>query len=214
MSIGNVIIVKLLNVPRELLQKFPVIAYSLLDGIAVMSLRPNLDSIRRKELNDDSRATVELPSVIHLVFDDGGTVYAPAESSGGATNFLVSHLNPYHFDSFEKFSNLVISLGLPDLRLPEQFWFPVQSVLTYRELEILNLVYQGYSSKQIAANLTVSPRTIELHRQNCSGKMGQITPELLEALFSTKVMQMYDWAIERNISVTKPRNYNGLAAVD
>lgn len=214
MSIGNVIIVKLLNVPRELLQKFPVIAYSLLDGIAVMSLRPNLDSIRRKELNDDSRATVELPSVIHLVFDDGGIVYAPGESSGGATNFLVSHLNPYHFDSFETFSNLVISLGLPDLRLPEQFWFPVQSVLTYRELEILHLVYQGHSSKQIAANLTVSPRTIELHRQNCSGKLGQITAELLEALFSTKVMQMYDWAIERNISVTKPRNYNGLAAVD
>lgn len=199
MPVSNVIIVKLLNVPIALLQKFPVTAYSILDRIAVMTLQPNLDLIKRKPSDNASLVASALPMVLHLVFDDGGVAQGGIAGHAGATDFQVAHWNAEHFESFEEFSSFVIELMLPDLHLPEEFWIPVQSVLTYRELEILYLVYQGFSSKQIAGDLTVSPRTIELHRQNCSGKIGQITPQLLEALFSTTVLHLYDWAINNQI---------------
>ena len=192
---SNVIIVKLLNVPIALLLKFPVTAYSTLDRVAIMTLQPNLDLIKRKPSNNDSLVASVLPVVLHLVFDDGGVARGGIVGHAGDNFFQVAHWNTEHFKSFEEFSSFVVELMLPDLYLPEGFWIPVRSVLTYRELEILYLVYQGFSSKQIAGDLTVSPRTIELHRQNSSGKIGQITPQLLEALFSTRALHLYDWAI-------------------
>ena len=53
MSGGNVTIVILLNVAGELVKTFPVIAHSLIDGIAVMSLRPNLDLIKPRAVWTD-----------------------------------------------------------------------------------------------------------------------------------------------------------------
>ena len=46
------------------------------------------------------------------------------------------------------------------------------SVLTRRELEVLQLVADGHSSVQIAKLLSVSPRTVEAHRSNIMMKTG------------------------------------------
>ena len=44
--------------------------------------------------------------------------------------------------------------------------------LTQREREILDLVAQGLSTKEIARALDVSPRTVETHRANIAEKLG------------------------------------------
>jgi DNA-binding NarL/FixJ family response regulator len=44
--------------------------------------------------------------------------------------------------------------------------------LTTRENEILRLVAEGMSSKQIAVELAISPRTAETHRGNVMSKLG------------------------------------------
>ena len=44
--------------------------------------------------------------------------------------------------------------------------------LTARELEVLKLVAEAYTSEQIAELLTISPRTVERHRENLMGKLG------------------------------------------
>ena len=44
-------------------------------------------------------------------------------------------------------------------------------LLTHRELEILDLVVQEYSSKQIAAELHISNHTVISHRKNMMEKL-------------------------------------------
>jgi two-component system response regulator NreC len=44
--------------------------------------------------------------------------------------------------------------------------------LTPRELDVLRLVAQGHTNRQIAQKLTLSVRTVESHRANLMGKLG------------------------------------------
>lgn len=45
-------------------------------------------------------------------------------------------------------------------------------VLSERELQIFNLIGSGYSTKEIAAKLHVSPKTIDAHRDHIKRKIG------------------------------------------
>lgn len=44
-------------------------------------------------------------------------------------------------------------------------------MLTSRELEVLSLVIEGYSSKQVADMLFISKRTVDFHLDNIYGKL-------------------------------------------
>ncbi len=44
--------------------------------------------------------------------------------------------------------------------------------LTPRELEVVKLIAEAHTSDQIARVLTISPRTVERHRENIMGKLG------------------------------------------
>jgi len=48
---------------------------------------------------------------------------------------------------------------------------PVKASLTNREKEILQLLTEGMSTKQIAAELYISVKTVEAHRANIMGKL-------------------------------------------
>ena len=52
---------------------------------------------------------------------------------------------------------------------------PQRPRLTPREKQILNLVAEGYSSKEIAERLVVSPSTVHSHRTNLMQKLGLST---------------------------------------
>jgi PAS domain S-box-containing protein len=56
---------------------------------------------------------------------------------------------------------------------------PVTARLTVREREIVQLLVTGKTSKQIARELSVSPRTIEGHRARLMHKFGVSTPGAL-----------------------------------
>jgi DNA-binding NarL/FixJ family response regulator len=45
-------------------------------------------------------------------------------------------------------------------------------VLTRREDEVVKLIAEGHSSKEIAVALTISPKTVERHRANILQKLG------------------------------------------
>jgi len=45
-------------------------------------------------------------------------------------------------------------------------------VLTPRELEVLKLIAEAYTSKEIAQQLFISVKTVERHRQNILDKLG------------------------------------------
>jgi DNA-binding NarL/FixJ family response regulator len=45
-------------------------------------------------------------------------------------------------------------------------------ILTPRELQVLKLIAEGYTSKQIAEELVISVKTVDRHRQNILDKLG------------------------------------------
>ena len=196
---NKVIIVKMLGVPAELLASGLPVPYPVSDDITVMSLSPDFDVIKRKVTNDsDPELLASLPVVVNLVFDTDAVAHRQATEPVELSGCQIAHVGAEHFSSAEVFSNFVVALGMADLSLTDHFWIPVRPVLTRREMEILHLVYNGKSSKQIAEILAVSPRTIELHRQNCSGKVGPLTPRLLGALLSTDTLEAYRWHMSQS----------------
>jgi DNA-binding NarL/FixJ family response regulator len=46
------------------------------------------------------------------------------------------------------------------------------AALTERELDVLKLVVQGKSNKEIAQQLVISPKTVSVHRSNILAKLG------------------------------------------
>lgn len=51
-------------------------------------------------------------------------------------------------------------------------WSKADKRLTKREREVLRLIVQGYTNKQGARTLEISPRTFESHRYEIMGKLG------------------------------------------
>ena len=61
-------------------------------------------------------------------------------------------------------------------------------VLTIKEREVITYLMDGFSSKEVAAKLNVSPRTIETHRANILGKFGlKNTSELIKKVVELKI---------------------------
>ena len=46
-----------------------------------------------------------------------------------------------------------------------------QSELTPREIEVVRLIWEECSTKEIAVKLGISPRTVEAHRWNIASKL-------------------------------------------
>jgi two-component system response regulator NreC len=58
-------------------------------------------------------------------------------------------------------------------------------MITPKEKEILHLIADGLSSKQIAERLSISFYTVQTHRKNMLAKMGvKNTPELIVKILS------------------------------
>ena len=71
--------------------------------------------------------------------------------------------NTYNNEMIEKKTKQAISLNIKETKNTEQ--------LTNRELEIVKLISDGYSNKQISAKLFVSNNTIKTHRQHIYEKL-------------------------------------------
>jgi DNA-binding NarL/FixJ family response regulator len=73
----------------------------------------------------------------------------------------------------------------PDIKISRR----VVPRLTTRERQVLNLVANGYTSRQIGEKLGISPRTAETHRVNIGRRLG-----------IRNVAQMVRYAIENDLS--------------
>jgi len=63
------------------------------------------------------------------------------------------------------------SASRPVSQLEPKERVPVQYLLTPRELDVLRLLVQGLSSKEIASALEMSVRTVESHRANILSRL-------------------------------------------
>jgi len=75
----------------------------------------------------------------------------------------------------------LIASELGDLLAADQVKESLAVVLTPREREVLQLLAEGRSVKEIAAVLDISPRTVEFHKYNVMEKLGlRTTAELTQ----------------------------------
>ena len=65
--------------------------------------------------------------------------------------------------------------------------------ITQREREILNLIAEGYKSREIADDLNISVKTVEKYLYNLRRKTNlNNTSSLLDYAFEKKVIDIYD----------------------
>lgn len=64
-----------------------------------------------------------------------------------------------------------IKNNISELILEENKDVPNVNALTEREIEIINLIKEGLSSKEIASTLNISLKTVEVHRHNVLKKL-------------------------------------------
>ncbi|MGZ5192217.1 MAG: response regulator [Flavisolibacter sp.] len=64
-----------------------------------------------------------------------------------------------------------IKNNISELVLEENKDVPNVNALTEREIQIINLIKDGQSSKEIAGNLNISLKTVEVHRHNVLKKL-------------------------------------------
>jgi DNA-binding NarL/FixJ family response regulator len=90
-------------------------------------------------------------------------------------------------DNSTFYSNEVMSLMLKHNKKKNSI-ADIKEGLTVRELEILKLVCEEYSTANIAEKLFISPRTVETHRKN-----------ILEKTHSKTIVGLIKYAFENNI---------------
>lgn len=70
------------------------------------------------------------------------------------------------------------------------------STLTAREQEVMRMLAEGLTSKEVAAKLYISPKTVENHRTNLMKKLGlSSTVELIRYAARLGLIDLETWAI-------------------
>lgn len=88
-----------------------------------------------------------------------------------AEDELISAIRSVHRGEIYIHPKMIRSLIQPDVHV-ENKGREYQETLTRREEEILKLIVQGYTNRQVADELLISVRTVEGHRANLTEKLG------------------------------------------
>jgi len=138
-----------------------------------------LDRDRDAVLAIVSELTVRVPDARVLAVSGTGDPAADvlAAVRAGASGYLVSADDPEALDDAVRRTaagEAVFSPGLAEVVLEEYGRppDPTQSRLTAREADVLRLVVEGLTARQIATRLVLSPRTVENHIQRVLRRLG------------------------------------------
>ena len=150
---------------------------SLKPDILILDLSmPDLDGIAvtRKLKEDHSNCTI----LILTVHEDDALLREAIKV--GAAGYIIKHAAEDELISAIRAVNrgeiyvhpkMIRSL----IQLEKKVEEPITGLpdtLTAREQEVLKLIVQGYTNRQIADELTISARTVEGHRANLTDKLG------------------------------------------
>ena len=109
-------------------------------------------------------------SIIESIFDAEAEGYVLKNS--GRDEFLKAIQRIHAGSSY--YSREVMNILMED-RPPESSAPSIGEVLSPREIEVLSLVCEELSTKEIAEKLFLSPRTVDTHRKNILQKTGEKT---------------------------------------
>jgi RNA polymerase sigma factor (sigma-70 family) len=119
-----------------------------------------------------------------LLTGHGDVPMAVQAMRSGAVDFIQK---PYREQALLDSINAALATDVP-ARLSSVATDDVEqrlSSLTGREREVLDQILSGLTSKEIARELGVSPRTVEAHRKNLLQKLGIATVKLLMLRFTS-----------------------------
>lgn len=140
------------------------ISMPLLSGIeAARRIRASLPSVKLLFLTMHSERTY-----LRSAFDAGGTGYVLKSARTEELLFAVQKV----LDGYNYVSSELWDYGG---RTGVQEQIAGSAALSQREREVLQLIADGWSGKEIAGILSISSRTIAFHRENIKRKLGVTT---------------------------------------
>lgn len=131
-------------------------------GCAIVDVRlPDMGGLELQ--NEIAARNRNLPVII--ITGHGDVPLAVRAMRAGAIDFLEKPFDPDQLLASVRAANLRIA-GEPDEAAREK-----RARLTKREQEVLELIVNGLANKVIAHQLSISPRTVEIHRARIMDKM-------------------------------------------
>lgn len=113
-------------------------------------------------------------------FEAGAQAYLVKNVSAEELIFCVKHVGKGGRYLCEELTMKLVEKTIEEMSSPVQRIDPVTLDLSSRELEVLELLGEGFTNQQIAKKLFLSKRTVEGHRQNLIDKTkSRNTPALI-----------------------------------
>ncbi|MCR9176927.1 MAG: response regulator [Alphaproteobacteria bacterium] len=156
-------------------------AHAFSDGESYLAEKPwNHSACLLLDYSLPGRNGLEILSELHgrapdfpviMITGHGDVALAVRALKAGARDFIEK---PYEDEDLrEKIENLIRSQDFAGARgLPDQSSLRAFETLTPREMEVMMEVVAGHSNKVIAHHLTLSPKTVEVHRARVMAKTG------------------------------------------
>jgi two-component system, NarL family, response regulator NreC len=150
---------------------------SLIPDVLVLDLSmPDMDglAVTRKLKETQSRCSIliltvhEDEALLREAIKIGAAGYIIKHAAEGE---LISAIRSVHRGEMYVHPKMIRSLIQTNTKVANQS-DEIQETLTGREEEILKLIVQGYTNRQMADELSISVRTVEGHRANLTEKLG------------------------------------------
>jgi len=117
------------------------------------------------------------PAYVHAAFTSGARAYVAKQSASSELVEAIRRvLNDHYYVTPLVGSKAAELMALHPNRNPSEFF---ASALTPRQREVLQLVAEGKTTKEISSALHISPKTVEFHRNSLMDELGvRTTAEL------------------------------------